>query len=76
MKMMYVPEGFAHGYQTLEDECELLYFHTSFYDPQYERGIRFDDPLIGIKWPLNIVDISDKDRNYSYLSNSFEGVAL
>lgn len=71
---MYIPEGFAHGFQTLEDECELLYFHTSFYDPQNEKGIRYDDPLIGINWPLNIVDISDKDRNYSYLNNSFEGV--
>ena len=70
---MYIPEGFAHGFQTLEDECELLYFHTSFYDPQNERAIRYDDPLIGINWPLNVADISDKDRSYPYLNNSFEG---
>ncbi|MGA2462853.1 MAG: dTDP-4-dehydrorhamnose 3,5-epimerase [Thermodesulfobacteriota bacterium] len=76
LKSIYIPEGFAHGFQTLEDECELLYFHTSFYDPQNERAIRYDDPLIGIKWPLSVADISEKDRCYPYINNSFEGVGL
>jgi dTDP-4-dehydrorhamnose 3,5-epimerase len=76
LKSIYIPEGFAHGFQTLEDGCELLYFHTSFYDQQNERSIRYDEPTISINWPLKVADVSDKDRNYPFLNNSFEGVAL
>jgi len=73
MKMMYVPEGFAHGFQTLESNCELLYFHTEFYSPEYEGGIRYDDPLINISWQSEPIDISMKDQNYPLLSQDFEG---
>jgi len=76
MKMMYVPEGFAHGFQTLESNCELLYFHTEFYSPEYEGGVRYDDPLVNILWQIEPTDISIKDQNYSLLSNQFEGVVL
>jgi dTDP-4-dehydrorhamnose 3,5-epimerase len=72
--MMYVPEGFAHGFQTLEFDCELLYFHTEFYSPDYERAVRFNDPRIGMKWPLDITEISEKDMNHSLISESFEGI--
>ena len=69
MKMMYIPEGFAHGFQTLEDNCELLYLHTEFYSPEYEGGVRYNDSKIGIKWPLELTEISDKDRGYPLLAD-------
>lgn len=76
MKMMYVPEGFAHGFQTLEDNTELLYLDTEFYSPQYEGGLRYDDPAVNISWPLEVSNISEKDRGHSLLSKDFEGIVL
>ena len=76
MKMMYIPEVFAHGFQTLEENCELLYLHTEFYSPEHEGGVRYNDPLINISWPLEVTDISKKDKNYSLLSKDFEGLLL
>ena len=75
-QMIYIPEGFAHGFQTLEQNCELLYFHTDFYSPDYEEAVRFDDPMIGIKWQLNVTEVSKRDRNHQLLSENFEGVLL
>jgi len=76
MKMMYVPGGFAHGFQALENNCELLYFHTEFYSPEHEGGVRYNDPLINILWKSEPIDISMKDQNYPLLSNQFEGVII
>ncbi|KKM20711.1 hypothetical protein LCGC14_1642710 [marine sediment metagenome] len=76
MKMLYIPEGFAHGFQSLEDNSELLYFHTEFYSPDYESGIRYDDPKIGIKWPLEIDDISERDRSFNLIDNDFKGLTI
>ena len=74
MAMMFVPEGFAHGFQTLEPDTELLYFHTEFYSPEYENGIRFDDPAVGINWPELPSEMSEKDRDYPLLTNDFPGL--
>lgn len=68
MRMMYVPEGFAHGFQTLTENAQLLYLHTGFYTPDYEGGVRFDDTALAIDWPLPPAMISDKDRNLPLLS--------
>ena len=76
MKMMVVPEGFAHGFQTLEENCEFIYLHTEFYSPEHERGVRYDDPKIGIKWPLEITDVSERDQNHQLLSRDFKGIIL
>ena len=76
MKMIYIPEGFAHGFQTLEENCELLYLHTEFYSPEHEGGVCYDDPKIGIKWPLEPTEISDKDEKYSLLPQDFGGIQL
>ncbi|NVM21086.1 MAG: dTDP-4-dehydrorhamnose 3,5-epimerase [Desulfobacterales bacterium] len=74
MKMMYIPAGFAHGLQTLEENTELLYLHTEFYSPEHEGAVRYDDPLIDIEWPLEVTDISVKDRDYPLLPQDFEGI--
>jgi dTDP-4-dehydrorhamnose 3,5-epimerase len=63
-RSMYVPEGFAHGYQTLEDNTEVYYQISEAYHPDHARGVRWDDPSIGIKWPLADPILSDKDCSY------------
>jgi dTDP-4-dehydrorhamnose 3,5-epimerase len=60
--MLFVPEGFAHGYQTLLDDTEVFYQVSEFYQPGSEAGIRWDDPAFAIKWPIEATLISDKDR--------------
>jgi dTDP-4-dehydrorhamnose 3,5-epimerase len=75
-RMMVIPEGFAHGFQVLEPNSELLYLHTSFYQPAAEGGIRFDDPKLGINWPLPIVDLSTRDASHPHLVPTFEGIIV
>ncbi len=66
--MLYVPEGFAHGYQVLEDETQLHYMVSALYAPQSEAGVRWDDPAVGIDWPIKeAVQLSDKDEQWSLL---------
>ncbi len=62
--MLYVPENFAHGFLTLEDDTEVIYQVSQFYTPASERGIRYDDPAFRINWPLEVRVISDKDANW------------
>lgn len=73
-KMIYVPEDFAHGFQALEDDSELIYHHTEYYTPDADRGLRFDDPSLNIKWPLPPVMISEKDKSYKLIDNTFKGI--
>jgi dTDP-4-dehydrorhamnose 3,5-epimerase len=75
-KSLLIPAGFAHGLQTLEDGCELLYFHSSAYAPEAEGGIRPSDPKIGVAWPLPIAEMSPRDRGHPALANDFKGIAL
>ena len=62
--MLYVPEGFAHGYQTLTDDAEMYYMTSAFYAPNAARGVRFDDPEFSIQWPLAATVVSDQDRSW------------
>jgi dTDP-4-dehydrorhamnose 3,5-epimerase len=62
-KMLYVPTGFAHGFITLEDDTEVFYFASSAYAPDFERGVRWNDPSFEIRWPLEPTVMSEKDRN-------------
>jgi dTDP-4-dehydrorhamnose 3,5-epimerase len=62
--MLIVPKGFAHGFITLEENTEAFYLVTEYYSPEHERGIRYNDPAFGIKWPIEPVVISDKDKNH------------
>jgi dTDP-4-dehydrorhamnose 3,5-epimerase len=63
-KMLYVPEGFAHGFQSLEDNSEVFYQMSEFYAPSYARGVRWNDPAFGIKWPIGEPIMADRDKNY------------
>lgn len=64
---LFIPEGFAHGYQTLTDDTEVFYLISESYAPGAEAGFRYDDPRIGIKWPMKVKSISDKDANWPFL---------
>jgi dTDP-4-dehydrorhamnose 3,5-epimerase len=71
----YIPKGCAHGFQTLTEEAHLIYLHSGFYDPELERGVRFDDPAIGIALPLPPENLSARDRTFPFLTDDFEGAA-
>lgn len=66
-KLLYIPKGMAHGFQTLEDDTVVFYQMSEFYHPECARGVRWDDPMFNIKWPLDDMIISDKDRTYESL---------
>jgi len=66
-KMLYIPEGFAHGFQTLEDDTELFYQMSKVHVPEAARGIKWDDPAIGITWPMAPLVVSGRDQNYPKL---------
>ena len=66
-KMLYVPKGCAHAFQSLEDNIELIYMVDHKYDPKKERGIRYNDPSFGIKWPTKVTNVSKKDKNWKFL---------
>ena len=63
-RMIYVPEGFAQGYMTLADNTEMNYHTSEFYSAEAASGVRYDDPVIGIRWPLAVTVISEQDRNW------------
>jgi len=64
---LYVPEMFAHGYQALTDDAEVVYQVGEFYTPGYEKGLRYNDPFFNIEWPLDVTVISDKDASWPLL---------
>ena len=75
-KMIVIPEGFAHGFQVLEPDSELLYLHTEFYERQSEGGLRYNDPKFEINWPLPITDLSDRDAKHPLIDSSFQGLKV
>ncbi|HBD32079.1 MAG TPA: dTDP-4-dehydrorhamnose 3,5-epimerase, partial [Cupriavidus sp.] len=64
----------AHGFQVLEPDSELMYLHTAAYAPQAERGLRHDDPMLGIQWPLPVGELSARDASHPLLSAGFAGI--
>lgn len=74
--MMYVPRGFAHAFITLTDDTEALYLVSDFYAPECERGLRFNDPALGIEWPIEPVEVSEKDRSWPDFNPEFHGTEL
>lgn len=75
-RALLIPEGFAHGFQTLEDDVELLYLHSAEYAPQAEGGANIRDTRLAIAWPLAITEISDRDANLPMLGHDFGGIVL
>jgi dTDP-4-dehydrorhamnose 3,5-epimerase len=73
-RMIVIPEGCAHGFQVLERDSELIYFHTSFYEPSAEAGVSYKDPRLGITWPIPVTDLSERDMHHPLLSNNFTGL--
>jgi len=73
---LLIPEGFAHGFQTLEDNCEMLYFHTVAYQPSAEGAINAQDPMLAVRWPLSITELSERDRLHPMLTHDFRGLIL
>ena len=67
LKMLFIPRNFAHGYLALEPNTAAYYLVGEYYTPELERGVRYDDPLLGIDWPLEVNVISQKDRNWPLL---------
>lgn len=76
LRALFIPEGFAHGFQALTPDCEMLYLHGEVYSPECEGGLRHDDPALAIAWPLPVSELSARDRNHPLLDPSFAGVAL
>lgn len=74
-RMLMIPEGFAHGFQTLCDDCELLYLHTAAYQRAAEGGIDALDPRLGISWPQTVTDRSERDRGLPALTDTFVGIS-
>ena len=75
-KTIVIPEGFAHGFQTLTDDCELLYFHTGLYTSEAEGGLNVEDQRIGINWPLPVNGLSERDRSFVFISDDYTGERL
>ena len=73
-KMIYIPAGFAHGFQTLADDCELIYHHSQIYTPGSEAAIKFDEPLVNIEWPLPVNNVSARDNSHPLLDANFKGL--
>ena len=71
LKMLYIPEGFAHGFQTLEDDTEVFYQMSNWFSPEHVRGIRWNDKEFDIKWPIKCSIISKKDTAYEDFTKKF-----
>lgn len=71
---LLVPEGFAHGFQTLSENCEMLYLHTGTYQPAHERGLHPEDRRVGIDWPHPVTGLSPRDAAHPWLTDAFEGI--
>lgn len=74
-KTLVIPEGFAHGFQSLTADCEILYFHTAPHAPHAEGGLDARDPRLAIEWPLTITEISARDQAHPRLSHDFKGLS-
>ena len=76
MISILIPEGFAHGLQTLNDDSTLIYHHTQYSTPGADSGICFNDPALAINWQLPAVMVSDKDKSYNLIDNNFKGITV
>ena len=75
-KSLLIPEGYAHGFQALTEDCELVYLHTAAYHPESEGALNVADPRLNIVWPLPIDDLSERDLSHSFIGSDFQGITL
>lgn len=75
-KSLLIPEGFAHGFQALTEDCELIYLHTAFYHPESEGALNVADPKLNITWPLPMGDLSTRDRSHAFIDENYQGVFI
>ena len=75
-RVLVIPEGFAHGFQTLTSNCEMLYFHTADYKKDSEGAVNAIDPAVAINWPQPITERSERDVNHFMLADDFKGIEL
>jgi len=73
-KSLLIPEGFAHGFQTLADDCELMYLHTAPFCEASEGAIHIADPRARVDWPIPVTDVSERDSRHPFIDRSFQGV--
>ena len=75
-EMLFLPKGIAHGFITLEDDTHVLYHHTEYYNPESERGFRYDDQKLKIDWPVEMSNISQRDEEHPFIADSFKGLEI
>lgn len=75
-RALLIPEGFAHGFQTLSDDCELIYLHSAPYNADAEGGLNPHDPSLAVTWPLVVSELSDRDAEQPFVDPTFEGISL
>jgi dTDP-4-dehydrorhamnose 3,5-epimerase len=75
-RSLLIPEGFAHGFQALEADCELIYVHTAAYRADAEGGLSPADPRLAIDWPLDVIDLSQRDRSHALIGPDWKGIEL
>ena len=75
-QMLFIPRGFAHGFQTLMPDCQLIYCHSEPYAPNAEGAVRYNDPRLDITWPLPVTDVSERDATHPFLTDRFAGLTL
>ena len=75
-RSLLIPEGFAHGFQTLTQDCELIYLHSAAYVKDAESALNVNDPKLGIAWPLSISELSKRDRSHPMIELNFEGMVV
>lgn len=73
-KSLLIPEGFAHGFQTLTDDCELVYLHSTSFHPEAEDALNVNDPKLAIVWPLAMTELSERDRAHSFIGADYDGL--
>ena len=73
---LLIPKGYGHGFQTLTDDCEILYFHSEVYKPTKELSLNPFDPSMNISWPLKVSKISLKDKKTKFISSNFKGILI
>lgn len=73
-RSLFIPEGFAHGFQAIADDCEVLYLHTAAYDREAERGVHPLEPRVGVAWPLAVEHLSERDASHPAIAAAFDGI--